>query len=599
MPATIVGELTADEQNIILIADGAPEDTAFAARQLQTLTPKIGTTKPSGALQLPATWPAVVQLSMTYGAAWKPGPRLTTWIAEQFRMRTEDLPTELSFTLPQGLVARPYQVEGAHLIARHGSGTLYDEPGTGKTITTILGLVERATQGHQVFPAVIVAPASVVDSWVSAFAAWAPQYRAIAWRGTPAQRRNLAGTADVYVVSYDTARRDAAGTSTAKGDNPLMALRPLSVVADEAHLIKTPSTERSRAVRRLAKVAGSFVGLTGTPITHHPANMWPALDALVPGAWPSRERWVNRYCVSIPSDYGEEILGLRPSHDQEFRTTLLGQQRRVAKADVLTQLPPKVYSVRTVEMPAAYRKAYDDMERDMLAELPDGEELSVMGVLAQMTRLAQLASAAADVRVETVTEWDQQMGVEVEKQHTHVSLKAPSWKVDALLELLDERPGRQTIATAPSKQLMVLAGEAAAEQGYRVGYVMGGQNARERTETIESFQAGDLDLICVTTGAGGVGITLTAADCLVFLQRPWSLVEAMQMEDRAHRIGSEQHSSIEIVDIVTAKTIDTRVRQVLRERGKQLADFVQDSRVVAELLGGASVTKINKRRAAA
>jgi SNF2 family DNA or RNA helicase len=127
---------------------------------------------------------------------------------------------------------------------------------------------------------------------------------------------------------------------------------------------------------------------------------------------------------------------------------------------------------------------------------------------------------------------------------------------------------------------------------------MGGQSAKDRTATIDAFQAGQLDLICVTTGAGGVGITLTAADALVFLQRPWSLVESIQMEDRAHRIGSERHDSIEIVDIVAKNTIDTRVRQVLRERGKQLADLVEDPRVVAELLGGASVTRINRKKAA-
>jgi hypothetical protein len=67
---------------------------------------------------------------------------------------------------------------------------------------------------------------------------------------------------------------------------------------------------------------------------------------------------------------------------------------------VLTQLPPKVYSVRTVELPAKWRKVYDDFEAQMLAELPDGSELSVMDVLAKLTHLSQLASSApADVQV--------------------------------------------------------------------------------------------------------------------------------------------------------------------------------------------------------
>jgi SNF2 family DNA or RNA helicase len=132
------------------------------------------------------------------------------------------------------------------------------------------------------------------------------------------------------------------------------------------------------------------------------------------------------------------------------------------------------------------------------------------------------------------------------------------------------------VAFAPSRQLIVLAGEQATKAGHQVGYVVGGQSMKERTETVEAFQRGKLDLLCVTTGAGGVGLTLTAARTVVFLQRPWSLVEASQAEDRCHRIGSEIHDSIEVIDIVATKTIDARVRAVLHDKAGQLADLLQD-----------------------
>jgi SNF2 family DNA or RNA helicase len=91
----------------------------------------------------------------------------------------------------------------------------------------------------------------------------------------------------------------------------------------------------------------------------------------------------------------------------------------------------------------------------------------------------------------------------------------------------------------------------------------------------------------VTTSAGGVGITLTAASVVVFLQRPWSYVEASQAEDRCHRIGSEIHDSIEIIDIVARRTVDSRVREVLRTKAGALAELVKDPRIVREVLGGA------------
>jgi hypothetical protein len=868
MPATIVGELTADRGSVILIAVGDDWEVANASRALQVLTPLCKPTNPAGALTVPASWPAVVQLAAVFGPFWRPGPALSAWLVDQVRRRTA-VGSDLCTAPPAGMVPRAYQVAGACMIGATGRALLFDDPGcisgdalmavnrngkgftlplrdlvarfngtathsgpkwdlskmtcvqrevdgvirlgrivnawssgvkttytvatetgrtiratdehpfltergwvrldalvpgdlvrvrgqqkttgrlikqryrelaglrshpyargadrraspyrvayhrlvaearlnslavddfvqrvrgysviglrfldpavtavhhidrdpannaaenlqvlthaehhrlhcdegktshvlfktalervssvtlygeeetfdievadephnfladgfvvhnTGKTITTILGLVERWAHTEQhapVTPIVVVAPSSVVDPWVDEFRKWAPQWRVRAWRGSPQRRRNLAGTADVYVTSYGTARRDAADTNART--SPLIGLRPASVVADEVHMIKHQNSAQSRAVRRLASGASNFVGLSGTPITHSPADLWPALVALEPGAWPSGERWVQRYCTSLPGDYRSTPLGLDPQTESEFRTTLLGRHRRVSKADVLAELPPKVYSIRTVELPTAYRAAYDGMALDMLAQMPDGEELSVMGVLAQLGRLAQLASAAADIETTTEIVLDAETGLPIERVHQKVTLKAPSWKVDALLEVLEERPSQPVVAFAPSRQLIMLAAAAATSAGLRVGYIVGGQTPKERTAQREAFQAGRLDLLCVTTGAGGVGLTLTAARTAVFLQRPWSLVEAMQAEDRLHRIGAELHESIEIIDIVARKTIDTHVRKILRERAGQLSDLVQDPRIVAQLLGGSGdgEQRTTKRKVAA
>jgi SNF2 family DNA or RNA helicase len=572
--SAVHGELTADGRHIVLIATGAPWQVKRAAWQLRLLTPLIKASTPPGAVTLPASWQAVVQLAHTFSGnghgSWRPGPRLTSWTAAELARRTVQQP-DLTVTLPEGCVPRSYQVAGARMIAATGRVALFDDPGTGKTISTIVGLLERA-QTDGVLPVIVVCPASVADPWAEAWRTWAPQWRTVVWRGIPARRKALAGTADIYITSYDTARMDV---------GELGKLHPGSVVADECHYLKSPHAARSVSVRKLAKQAGNVVALSGTPITHHPGDLWPTLEALVPVAWPSRERWTRRYCESVPGDYSEEILGLNAAAEPEFRAALLGHHRRVAKADVLTELPPKVYSVRTVELPAAYRRAYDQMERQMLAELPGGAELSVMSVLAQLTRLTQMASAAADLEI--TAEPDEYGEV---TEHVSVRLKAPSWKADALLEVLAERPGEQVVAFAPSRQLIMVAGAAAEQAGYRVGYVAGGQAMTARTDTINTFQAGKLDLLAVTTGAGGTGLTFTAARTAVFLQRPWSLAEAVQAEDRLHRIGAERHESIEIVDIVAKNTIDSRVRAVLRGKAGQLADLVQDPRIVTGLLGG-------------
>jgi SNF2 family DNA or RNA helicase len=589
--ATIHAEITAGGESIVLVAGGVDVySIAEQARHLKALTPLFSASDPAGALTVPATWPAVVQLQAAFGDWFVPGPNLRAWIQLQAEART-NLPAFDETLVPRGLTPYSWQVSGARMIAaaRTNAGALItDEPGTGKTITAILGLAQRQLMMGGQTPVVVVCPASVIDSWVEAWRAWAPAVSVCAWRGP--KRKALAGSADVYVASYETARADS---KPVKGHGPLVDLAPAALVIDECHFIKNARAERSKAVRALAKSARCVVALSGTPITHHPGDLWSALACLEPHAYPSSERWVNRYCHVVPGDYKDEILGLHPHTEPEFRLSLLGAFRRVAKADVLTQLPPKVYSVRTVDLPAAWRKSYDDFEARMLAELPDGQELSVMDTLSVLTHSAALASAAGDVRIELGPDIDERTGEA--KRHVHVDLKAPSWKVDALLEVLEERPSSPVLAFAPSRQLMTLAGQAAGEAGLRVGYVVGGQSAGERTRYVEAFQAGQLDLMCATTGAGGVGLTLTAASTVVFLQRPWSLVESLQAEDRAHRIGSEIHDSIEVVDIVARDTVDTRVRAVLRERAGQLADLVQDPRIVTALLGGASVTHTERK----
>jgi SNF2 family DNA or RNA helicase len=140
------------------------------------------------------------------------------------------------------------------------------------------------------------------------------------------------------------------------------------------------------------------------------------------------------------------------------------------------------------------------------------------------------------------------------------------------------------IAAAPYRQLITLCGAMAEKQGYKVGYIVGGMSDKQRTETRLAFQANKMDLICVTTGAGGTGLTLTATDLVAFVARPWPYVEALQMEDRAHRRG--QYKNVHIVDFESRRSIEARVREKLHEKAGNLAQLLQDPRIAVEFLGG-------------
>lgn len=613
-PATMHAELTADRTEIVIIPVGSPNAIDFAQAQLELMTPMTKPTHPvPGGMVMPASWMGAIQLSMTYGAALKMGPALGAWMIEQLTQRSAAGSGALAVVPPAGCLPRRYQVEAAHMIGLLGSALLFDDPGTGKTVSAVLGIAESAHRRGRglVLPVVVVCPRSVVDAWVRHFKAWAPSLRARAWRGSPAARKRMIGTADVYVTSYGTAREDALETvikekdevtgkmvstgRTRRGTDPLLRLMAKTIIADEVHLTKDPGSGQSRAVRRLVGVdrksgRAAFLGLSGTPIARDMRDAWPAVACISPAGAPSRDRWKDRYALVVPGDYDERIAGLNPATEAEFRATLRGQYRRVSKIDVAPELPPKVYSQRYVELPPTYRKAYDNLETEMLAELPDdGGELSLMDALAMVQRLVQLSSAGGDVSYTFTTELDE-YGNEVEKKHTHVKLRAPSWKVDVLLEILAERPGQPVLVFSQLRDMIDIAGQVCEKAGYRTGYIVGGQTPKARQQVVDDFQAGKLDVLVATTSAGGVGLTLTAAGTVVFLNRPWSMVDALQAEDRAHRIGSE-HDAVEIIDIIAVDSVDDRIREVLATKAGALSEFIQDPRVVAQMLGGHRAAK--------
>lgn len=602
MAGTLHAEIAADGKHIVMMAVGDSWEQKRIGEVLRLCTPAMKKSEDvasigiAGGVATNLTWPTVVQLEHTFtgddgyggGNGWVAyGPRLKEWILAELDAR-RDRDDPLPVKLPEGCVPRDYQTNGARQIAYSGRFLLLDDPGVGKSVSSLLGLAWRQELGHEIFPAVVVVPSwGVGRAWVKEIAKWVPHWKAVLWTGP--KRAELAGTADVYVVTYATTRRDAAD---AKG--PLVKLKPKTVVADEIHLIANSKAMQTKAVQRIASKAVTFAGLSGTIIRTDVRDLWPSLKAMEAASWPSATRLTDRYCIKGNPDYGTAIEGLDPAREREFRDTLMGAMRRVAKADVLTQLPPKIYSVRRIAIPDEWRKRYDDMETDMLAELPDGQQLPAFDVLTRMNHLSQMASSAFDVEITEGPEVDDYTG-EL-KKHYHVILKEPCWKADELMEIMAERRGCAPIVTfAPSRQLMVLAGKRAEKDGYRVGYYLGlgkGITEKSRQRDFDAFQDGKLDLLCVTTQSGGTGLTLTAAGTAVFLRRPWELTDAIQAEDRVHRIGSENHETfdgqrgVEIIDVRTIKSVEQRVVERLREKGSNLSELVQDPRIARELLGG-------------
>jgi SNF2 family DNA or RNA helicase len=493
----------------------------------------------------------------------------------------------------------PHQRAGVKFLATARRALLADEPGLGKTAQAIRALKTLQEGNEAVFPALVVCPNTLKKNWQREFTKWWPEVKVQVIKGTATQRRKqFEEEADVYVINWESLRSHSrlapygsvalARCSACGGHDDrvtearcevhqreLNIMDFKAVIADEMHRSKEPKSKQTRALWAASGNADIRFALTGTPVANNVLDMWSILHWLSPDEWPSKTRWIDRMVDTMLNAFGGMmVLGVKPQMEQEFHAAINPRMRRMLKQRVLPWLPDMMFERRDVEMSTKQAKAYKDMRENMIAELENGDTVVAPSVLTQTTRLHQFASSFAELVVDEST------------GEPKAILSEPSCKVDALMDdIKNEDFGEDSVAVAAvSRQLIELLSARMTKEGIDHGLITGAQNEDERQKAIDDFQSGKIKWILFTVQAGGVGVTLTAARRLVMLQRPWSLVDHKQALDRIHRIGSEIHDSVVIMDYVTEGTIEERVLQVLEEKADNFEQIVRDKDKLLELL---------------
>lgn len=311
--------------------------------------------------------------------------------------------------------------------------------------------------------------------------------------------------------------------------------------------------------------------LTGTPITNTPESLWPTLNFLSPEEWPSRTSFIERYCHSTFNHFGGlEIFGLKTETKEEFFSIFEPRYRRMPKEVILPNLPPIQRLRRYVTMSSKQAKGYRTMAESMVAQTEGGGLVIAQNPVSQMTRLVQYSSAC------------------IEMEEGRARLTDPSCKLDQLLVDLPDflESGESVVVFAVSRQLIEMAERRLEKAGIGYRSIKGGQSADERHNSIDTFQSGQVPIICVVVAAGGVGITLTRARVAIFLQLPWSNVDYEQACGRVHRIGSEVHESVLIVNYLTEETIEEYQLSSLEGKAQRLEEVVRDKEAIKRLLKG-------------
>ena len=554
--------------------------------------------------RLPVSWSACLALRSTFRDELVLGPNLSSWASHERATRVDPSNALRDIeSLPDGEGDEdlfPHQRAGVKFLATAKRALLADEPGLGKTAQAIRALKKLQEDGTNPFPALIVCPNTLKKNWEREFTKWWPDVKVQVIKGTATQRRKqFAEEADVYVINWESLRSHSrlapygsvalARCSACGGHDDrvsevrcevhqreLNAIDFQSVIADEMHRSKEPKSKQTRALWAASGNAEIRFALTGTPVANNVLDMWSILHWLSPDEWPSKTRWIDRMVDTMLNAFGGMmVLGVKPSMEQEFHATINPRMRRMLKQRVLPWLPEMMFERRDVEMSVKQAKAYKDMRENMIAELEGvGETVVAPSVLTQTIRLHQFASSFAEMVTDETT---------LEEK---IILAEPSCKVDAVMDDIKEGDfGDDSVAVAAvSRQLIELLSARMTKEGIAHGLITGAQTEDERTRAIDDFQSGKIKWILFTVQAGGVGVTLTAARRLIMLQRPWSLVDHKQALDRIHRIGSEIHDSVIIMDYVTEGTIEERVLQVLETKADNFEQIVRDKDKLLELL---------------
>lgn len=482
----------------------------------------------------------------------------------------------------------PFQRAGVEFIRRSRNLLLGDEMGSGKTIQAIMGLRCMMDTGCSVLPALVICPNSMKKTWEKEFAKWWPEVSVGRVSGSADKRRKvIESRPDVTIINWDAMRLHSrlapygsiklADKEKVPGDLNKVPFK--TIIGDEAHKLKNPQSKWTRASWAVAHQPSVEyrIPMTGTPLANAPDDLWAILHFMAPDEWPSKTKFVDRYCmVSWNAWGGMEVLGIKPETRDEFFAILDPHFRRMPKELVLPFLPPKLRSTRYTDMSTRQKKAYVEMENDMITKLDDGSVLVVTNNLTKNTRLTQFSSSYAHMELGT----DGEM---------HVRLTEPSNKIDELMDVLDELgPSEGVVVAAESKQLIDLAAarlDAAQKEAFKnhrsplpfsYRMIVGGQTDDERDRHMTDFQSGQARIMLMTIKAGGVGLTLTRAGVIVFLQRSWSMLENKQAEDRVHRIGSEVHDKVLVIDMVTPDTVEETQIERLYVKFQRLQEITRD-----------------------
>jgi len=431
------------------------------------------------------------------------------------------------------------------------------EMGTGKSKVLVDNIAMLYDKG-KINAALIIAPKGVYRNWYSQeipnHLASHIDHKTVLWTATTSKAKDkeyqqlLNVDLDLHILIMNVE-----AFSTKKGlefASKFLNCHKAIMAVDESTTIKTPTAKRTKAICAIGKLAKYRRILTGSPVTKSPLDLYTQCEFLNENllGFGSYYTFRNRYAIMKQANFGGRRVQLVGGYQRldELSKILKPFSDRVLKENCL-DLPEKTYIERQVELTDEQKKIYETMKSAALASLK-GKMATAPHILTQLMRLHQITCGHLKNDDDSITE-------------------IKNNRITSLLELLEEVEGKVIIwanYVYDIKQIVAAISKKYGEDSIVQYY--GAIAADVRQNNIEKFQdpKSPARFFVGNPQTGGYGITLTAANNVVYYSNGYDLEKRLQSEDRAHRIG--QKKAVTYVDLIAPKTIDEKIRKALRKK---------------------------------
>ncbi|MBN9298388.1 MAG: DEAD/DEAH box helicase [Filimonas sp.] len=469
-------------------------------------------------------------------------------ITEDYRgkwQRMQEKGTSL-YNIPAGVNAtlRDYQKAGFDwmclLDEMQWGGCLADDMGLGKTLQTICFL-QHLTDKYKKETHLVVAPTSLIYNWESELKKFAPGLTYLIHHG---QQRKFDEKEwkkyNLIITSYGSVRSDI---------EQLATFRFGYIICDESHVIKNPAAQLAKAVLQLQ--SRNKLILSGTPIQNNTFDLYTQMHFVNQGLLGNREFFKSEFAVPIDK-YGSKEQATK------LQKLIYPFLLRRTKEQVAKDLPAKTEITLWCEMGEEQRRMYEEVKNyyrhNLLEKIgTEGMGSNTIYILEGLTKLRQLCNAPQLIKDYAGTPANE------------------SVKLDELMNEITENTGsHKVLVFSQFTGMLGLISERMNNQGIPFLYLDGSTKATDRQALVNQFQQDEnVKVFLISLKAGGVGLTLTAADYVYLVDPWWNPAAEQQAIDRTHRIGQQQ--KVFAYRMICKDTVEEKI-MALQQRKKALAD---------------------------